>query len=117
MQNMLSEAVTQKIYWHGVLMQALSMERGGELFHALKNCDALIVNLDGVEHLDPAFFVMLCAIKRQANQKGKIFSLEGLENPVVAAAGESFHRTSGNRLCRTYCGNSCLLDTLPSAVS
>lgn len=114
MQDQLGKAVMQKIYWDGALIQALSMERGGELLRALNECDTLIVNLDGVELLDPAFFVILCAVKRQANKKGKFFALEGLENPVVAAAGVSFHRSSGNRLCRTYCGNSCLLDPLSS---
>lgn len=117
MQNVLNEAVTQKIYWHGVLLQALGMERGGELLHALKECDTLIVNLDGVELFDPAFFVILCAVKRQANQRGKVLALEGLQNPVVAAAGKRYRSSGGNRLCRTYCGNSCLLDALSSAVN
>lgn len=104
------EGVQTKLYWRGALTQAMSMDLGGELLNALRECDTLIVNLEEVEDLDYSCLVLLCAVKRQANEKGKVIHLEGLENPVVAAVVKSY-RSNGSRLCRSYCGNSCLFET------
>lgn len=101
--------VLEKVYWQGAITQAMSMDLGGKLLCALKECDTLIVNLDGVESLDYSCLVLLCAVKRHANEKEKGLYLEGVENPVVAPLVQHF-RNNGNRLCRTYCGNRCLFD-------
>ena len=103
------EVVAEKIYWRGTLHQSLSLDLGGELLQALKKCDRLTVNLEEVEFLDYACLVLLCAVKRQASEKGKILLLEGIENPAVAPLVQNF-RSNGNRLCRAYCGNTCLFD-------
>lgn len=103
-----AENVYLKLYWRGVLTQAMSLDLGGELLTALKACEALTVNLDGVELLDFSCFVLLCAVKRQANEKGKILALEGLENPRLAEVVQRY--CNGNRLCRAYCGQSCLFE-------
>lgn len=100
----------EKLYWQGALTQAMSMDLGGELLHALCECDTLIVNLDGVELLDLSTLVLLCAVKRQANEKGKSLLFEGLGNPVVATVVQRY-RNNGSRICRAYCGNSCLFET------
>jgi len=99
-----------KLCWRGALTQAMSLDLGGEILNALKEYDILTVNLDGVERLDFSCLVLLCAVKRQANEKGKILSLEGLENPLVAAVVQRYRR-NGSRFCRTYCGQSCLFET------
>ena len=98
-----------KLYWRGSLTQAMSMNLGGEVLTVLKTCDALTVNLDGVECLDFSSLVLLCSVKRQANVMGKVLQLEGVENSVIAAVVQAY-RSNGSRLCRTYCGNSCLFD-------
>lgn len=100
--------VQTKLYWRGTLTQAMCMDLGGEILNALKECDTLIVSLDGVELLDFSCFVLLCAVKRQANEKEKVLTLEGRENPLVAPLIQRF--SNCNRLCRTYCGDSCLFD-------
>lgn len=102
------EDLPAKLHWRGILTQTMSLELGGELLDALKECDALTVNLGGVEFLDFSCLVLLCAVKRQANEKGKTLVLEGLENPQVAAVVQRYCR-NGSRLCRTYCG-SCLFE-------
>lgn len=102
--------VLQRLYWRGTLTQAMSLDLGGELLTALKECDTLTVDLAGVELLDFSCLVLLCAVKRQANEKGKVLILEGLENPPVAAVVQRYHDNGGSRLCRAYCGNSCLFD-------
>lgn len=107
--NACREIAQEKLYWRGILTQAMSMELGGEVLNALRGCDSLTVNLDGVECLDFSSLVLLCSMKRHANEKGKALSLEGLENPVVAAVVQRY-RSNGSRLCRTYCGNNCLYD-------
>ena len=103
------EDVQAKVYWRGALTQAMSLDLGGELLKALKECDILTVNLEGVELLDYSCLVLLCAVKRQANEKGQVLALEGLENPRVAAVVQRY-RSNGTRLCRTYCGQSCLFE-------
>lgn len=103
------QAVAERLYWRGALTQAMSLELGGELLNALKECDILDVNLDGVEFLDYSCLAILCAVKRQANEKGKVLALEGLENPLIAAVVQSY-RSNGSRICRTYCGQSCLFE-------
>lgn len=107
----LEEDVLGKLYWRGVLTQAMSMDLGGALILALRECDTLIVNLEGVEGLDLSCLVMLCAVKRQANEMEKIIHLDGLENPIVALMLQSY-RSNGNRICRAYCGNHCLFESL-----
>ena len=102
--------VSERLSWSGALIQAMSLDLGGELLNALKECDILTVNLDRVEFLDYSCLVILCAVKRQANEKGKILALDGLENPVVAAVVQRY-RSNGSRLCRSYCGQSCLFET------
>lgn len=104
-----AEDVQAKLYWRGALIQAMSLDLGGELLHAFRECDALTVNLEGVELLDYSCLVLLCAVKRQVNEKGKVLALEGLENPPVAAVVQRY-RGNGSRLCRTYCGQSCLFE-------
>ena len=101
--------VQGRLYWRGALIQVMSLDLGGELLNALKKCDTLTVNLEGVELLDYSCLVILCAVKRQANEKGKVLVLEGLENPSVAAVVQRY-RSNGSRLCRTYCGQSCLFE-------
>lgn len=108
MENAYGDVVPEKLYWQGTLTQAMCLEMGGEVLNALKDCDALAVNLDGVKLLDFSCLVLLCTMKRHANEKGKVLTLEGLDNPVVAAVVQRFR--SGSRLCRTYCGKSCLFD-------
>lgn len=103
------EYVHGNLYWQGSLTQSMTMELGGQMLNALKDCDALTVNLDGVEFLDFSCLVLLCSVKRQASEKGKELSLTGVENPVVVPVIKRF-RINGNRLCRTYCGNSCLFE-------
>lgn len=103
------EEAHAKLFWQGRLTQTMSLDLGGELINALKECDTLTVNLDGVQLLDFSCLVLLCAVKRQSNEKGKVLLLEGLENPVVAAVVHRY-RSNGNRLCRAYCGHSCLFD-------
>lgn len=98
-----------KLYWRGTLTQAMSLDLGGELLNALKECDTLTVDLKGVELLNYSCLVLLCAVKRQANEKGKDLALEGLENPVVATVVQRY-RSNGSRLCRSYCGQSCLFE-------
>ena len=104
------EDVQAKLSWRGVLTQEMSLTLGGELLNILKECDTLTVNLDEVERLDYSCLVLLCAVKRQANEKGQLLTLEGLENPLVTAVLQSY-RSNGSRFCRTYCGNSCLFET------
>ena len=104
------EEVQAKLYWRGALTRAMSLDLGGEILNALKKSDILTVNLEGVELLDYSCLVLLCAVKRQANEKGKVLTLEGLENPRVAAVVQRY-RNNGTRLCRTYCGQSCLFET------
>lgn len=99
----------ERVCWRGILTQAMSLTLGGELLNLLKGCDTLIVNLDAVEVLDYSCLVLLCAVKRQASEKGKEILLEGRENPAVAQLLRRF-QVNGNRLCRAYCGNSCLFD-------
>lgn len=103
-------AVHVKLYWRGALLQAMCLDLGGEILNALNECDTLTVNLDEVELLDFSCLVLLCAVKRQANEKGKVLALEGLENPQVAAVVQRY-RSNGSRLCRTYCGQNCLYET------
>lgn len=103
------QAVSERFHWQGALTQAMSLGLGGELLNALKGCDTLTVNLDGVELLDYSCLVVLCAVKRQASERGKELVLEGLANPQVASLVHCF-RNNGNRLCRAYCGDSCLFD-------
>ena len=107
--NPVEAAVSAQLYWQGGLTQAMSMDLGGELLQTLSECDSLTVNLAGVEFLDFSCLVLLCAVKRQANEKGKALALEGLENSVVAAVVQQY-RSNGSRLCRSYCGNSCLFE-------
>lgn len=109
MTNFDREVVAERIYWRGTLTRSVSMALGGELLEALKRNDTLTVNLDGVEFLDYSCLVLLCAVKRQASEKGKDVSLEGLSNRVVAPLVQRY-RINGNRLCRAYCGQSCLFD-------
>jgi ABC-type transporter Mla MlaB component len=101
--------VSERLCWQGALIQSMSMDLGGEILNALKDCDILTVNLDAVELLDYSCLVILCAVKRQANEKGKVLILEGLENPAVAPLLERY-RNNGSRLCRAYCGQSCLFE-------
>jgi ABC-type transporter Mla MlaB component len=96
-----------KLHWRGTLTQAMSLDLGGELLNALREVDTLTVNLEGVEFLDFSCLVLLCAVKRQANEKGKVLALEGLENSLIAAVVQRYC-SNGSRLCRTYCGQSCL---------
>jgi len=103
------ENMATMLCWQGDLTQAMSMELGGQVLHALKDCDTLTVNLANVTSLDISCLVLLCAVKRQANEKGKVLQLEGLTNSSLDAVLERF-RSNGNRICRTYCGNSCLFD-------
>lgn len=102
--------VQAKLCWRGALTQAMSLDLGGELLNALHECDTLTVNLEGVELLDFSCLVLLCAVKRQANEKGKVLTLEGLENPLITAVVQRY-RSNGSRFCRTYCGHSCLFET------
>lgn len=102
--------VQAKLYWRGVLIQVMSLDLGGEILDALQECDTLTVNLAEVELLDISCLVLLCAMKRQANEKGKALVLEGLENPRIAAVVQRY-RSNGSRFCRTYCGQSCLFET------
>lgn len=101
--------VSERVYWRGVLTQSMSLDLGGELLKALKESDSLTVNLEGVERLDYSCLVLLCAVKRQAEEKAKEICLEGIKNPAVAPLIQRF-RVNGNQLCRAYCGNSCLFD-------
>lgn len=101
--------VQHRIFWRGIMTQSMCLDLGGELLNALQESDELTVNFDGVELLDFSCLVLLCTIKRQVNEKEKSLLLEGIENPVVAPVIERF-RMNGNRLCRTYCGNSCLFE-------
>jgi ABC-type transporter Mla MlaB component len=110
MPSVSEQVVSERLYWRGALTQSMSMDLGGELLNALKECDTLTVNLEGVELLDYSCLVILCAVKRQASAKGKLLVLEGLENPPVAAVVQRY-RSNGSRLCRTYCGQSCLFET------
>lgn len=103
------QSVAEKVYWDGVLTQGMSLKLGGDLLKAMNACQTLTVNLDGVELLDASCLVILCAVKRQANEKGKVLLLEGVGNPVVVPMIQHF-RSNGNRLCRTYCGDRCLFD-------
>jgi ABC-type transporter Mla MlaB component len=103
------EEAHAKLFWRGVLTQARSLNLGGEILETLKERDTLTVNLDEVELLDISCLAILCAVKRQANEKGQVLALEGLESPRVAAAVQRY-RSNGSRLCRTYCGNSCLFE-------
>lgn len=103
------ELVSEILYWQGALIQSKSMELGGEILNALKECDTLTVNLDAVESLDYSCLVILCAVKRQANEKGKVLILEGQQNPAVAPLVQRY-RNNGSRLCRAYCGQSCLFE-------
>ena len=103
------EVVAEKIYWRGTLHQSLSLDLGGEILQALKKCDTLTVNLEEVEFLDYACLVLLCAVKRQATEKGKDIRLEGKEDGAVAPLIRRY-RVNGSRLCRAYCGNTCLFD-------
>lgn len=109
MQSASRQIVSEKLYWRGPLTQSMSMDLGGELLNALKECDTLTVNLEEVKLLDYSCLVILCAVKRQANEKGKVLLLEGVENPAVLPVIQHF-RSNGNRLCRTYCGDRCLFD-------
>ena len=101
--------VQAKLYWRGALLQAMSLDLGGEILNALQECDTLTVNLAGVELLDFSCLVLLCAVKRQANDKGKVLAVEGLENPLITVVVQRY-RNNGSRLCRTYCGRSCLFE-------
>lgn len=103
------QVVSERLYLDGVLTQAMSLELGGELLIALRGCGELTLNLEEVASLDVSCLILLCAIKRQANNKGKIFLLEGLDNPAVDVVARNY-RSKGNRLCRTYCGNTCLFE-------
>lgn len=103
------EVVPQRISWNGILTQAMCIDLGREVLNALNKCDTLAINLDGVESLDHSCLVLLCTVKRQANEKAKKLILEGTDNPVVAALIQRFH-SNNLRLCRTYCGHSCLFD-------
>lgn len=98
-----------KIFWRGSLAKTESMTLGGELLSALSRCDTLTVNLDGVKFLDYSCLVLLCAVKRQATEKGKEIRLEGTRNRAVAPLIQRYP-VNGSRLCRAYCGNSCLFD-------
>ena len=104
------EAVHERIYWRGILTQSMCLDLGGGVLNAFKECDTLTVNLEGVQLLDFSTLVLLCALKRQSNQVGKVLLLEGLENPVVAAEVHRY-RSYGRRLCRAYCGHSCLFES------
>lgn len=101
--------VQAKLYWRGILIQAMSLDLGGEILNALQECDTLTVNLEGVELLDYSCLVLLCAVKRQASEKGKDLVLEGLENPRITAVVQRY-RSNGSRFCRTYCGQGCLFE-------
>ena len=103
------EDVHALMHWRGRLTQAMSLDLGGELLNVLRECDTLTVNLDEVELLDYSCLILLCAVKRQANEKGQVLALEGLKNPQVAAMVQHY-RSKGSRLCRTYCGQSCLFE-------
>jgi ABC-type transporter Mla MlaB component len=103
------QSVTEKVYWNGALTQGMSLGLGGDLLKTLKSCETLTVNLDGVKLLDASCLVILCAVKRQANEKGKVLLLEGMLNPAVLPVIHYF-RSNGNRLCRSYCGDRCLFD-------
>lgn len=103
------EVPVDKIFWRGSLAKTESMALGGELLSALSRCDALTVNLDGVKFLDYSCLVLLCAVKRQASEKGKEIRLEGTGNRAVAPLIQHYP-VNGSRLCRAYCGNSCLFD-------
>ena len=107
--NPVREVVAERIYWRGALQQALSLNLGGELLQRLRTCDTLTVNLDGVEFLDYACLVLLCAVKREASEKGKKICLEGTGNRAVSPLIQRFS-VNGSRLCRAYCGNTCLFD-------
>lgn len=109
MPSMSKQSAEERVHWGGVLTQGMSLGLGGDLLKTLKGCQTLIVNLDGVELLDASCLVILCAVKRQANEKGKVLLLEGMENPAVVPAVQHF-RSHGNRLCRTYCGDRCLFE-------
>lgn len=109
MANPEREVNVERIYWRGSLTQSASMALGRELLEALKRSDSLTVNLEKVEFLDYACLVLLCAVKRQASEKGQDVCLEGLSNRVVAPLVQRY-RVNGNRLCRAYCGNTCLFD-------
>lgn len=102
--------VRAKLYWRGVLTQAMSLDLGGEILNALQECNTLTVNLEGVELLDFPCLVLLCAVKRQANERGQNLVLEGLENPRITAVVQRY-RNNGSRFCRTYCGQGCLFET------
>ena len=104
------EAVHERIYWRGILTQTMCIDLGGGVLNAFKECDTLTVNLGGVQLLDFSSLVLLCALKRQTNEVGKALLLEGLENPVVAAVVHRY-RSNGRRLCRVYCGQSCLFES------
>lgn len=104
-----TQSAAEKVYWNGAMTQGMSLGLGGDLLKELKGCQTLTVNLDGVELLDASCLVILCAVKRQANEKGKVLLLEGMENPAVFPVLQHF-RGNGNRLCRSYCGDRCLFD-------
>lgn len=101
--------VQEKIFWRGILTQSMCLDLGGELLNALNESDTLAVNFDHVELIDFSCLVLLCSVKRQANEKGKNLVLDGVESPAVATVIQRF-RSNGNRLCRAYCGNSCLFE-------
>ncbi len=108
-RQVVSEKFSERLYWSGALTQSMSLDLGGELLNALKECGNLTVNFDGVELLDYSCLAILCSVKRLANEKGKILALEGLENPRVATVVQRY-RNNGSRLCRAYCGQSCLFE-------
>ena len=109
MQKKVEANSSEILYGQGALTQAMSMDLAAQVLNAFKACDTLTVNFDGVELLDFSSLVLLCAVKRQAHEKGKVLQLEGLENPLVTRVVHRF-RSNGSRLCRAYCGNSCLFD-------
>lgn len=109
MRSTCGEVVQKELFWQGDITASMSLNLGGLLLTALNDCDELTVNFEEVDFLDFSCLALLCAVKRQANEKGKGLQLEGLEHPPVAAVVQRLQRR-GNRLCRTYCGNNCLFD-------
>lgn len=104
-----NDEVSVRLQWRGALVQAMGMDLGGELLNALRGCDNLTLCLNEVELLDPACLVIFCVVKRQANEKQKVFSLEGIDKPAIAAVIQRY-RKNGSRMCRSYCGQSCLFE-------
>lgn len=104
-----SEEVSLRLQWRGALLQSMGMDLGGELLNALKKCDVLTLSLDEVELLDPACLVIFCVVKRQANESRKIFALEGRDSPAIASVIRRYCK-DGRRMCRSYCGQSCLFE-------